>query len=252
MLKKRVIAVILVRDGRVVQSVNFRHTNVIHYNPIHAIHSFNRWAIDEILVLNVSKTPDSKKEFSEVIQSISQECFVPLSAGGWVQTVEDARDLFQRGADKIVVNTMAFERPELITELALKYGNQAVVVSIDAKPNGKGVETVVVNRGERMTEMPVLDWARLAESKGAGELFVNSIPNDGARKGYNLPLMRAVKDAVRVPVIAMGGVLTWTHLAEGAEFMDAVAAANIFHYTEHSTKKAKQFLLEKGFNFRKV
>ena len=232
--------------------MNFKHTNVIHYNPIHAIHSFNRWAIDEILVINVSRSQESKKCFSDVIHAISSECFVPLSAGGWVQNVADAKDLFLNGADKIIVNTTAFERPEFITELARKYGSQAVVVSIDAKKDEQGIERVVLNRGSQMTNSPVVEWAKKAERFGAGELFINSIPHDGARKGYNLELMRQVKEAMEIPVIAMGGVLTWEHLTQGADFMDAIAAANIFHYTEHSTKKAKQFLLDRGFNFRKV
>lgn len=250
MLKKRLIAVILVRDGQVVQSVQFKHTNVIHYDPIHAIESFNRWAVDEIVLLNVSKNPDSRESFKEVLQKISVECFVPISAGGWIEKIEQAGDLFARGADKIVVNTAAFRQPELISELARKYGNQAVVVSIDAKKDENQIERVAIDRGGMMTDSSVVDWAKLAEAKGAGEIFINSISHDGARKGYNLDLIRQVHAAVKIPVIAMGGVLTWDHLADGAKIVDAVAAANIFHYTEHSTKKAKKFLLDKGYRFR--
>lgn len=252
MLKKRLIAVILVRDGRVVQSVNFKHTNVIHSDPIHAIHSFNRWAIDEITVLNVAKSGDSKADFQKVIRSISTECFVPLSVGGWIESVEDAHALFVNGADKVVLNTQAFRNPPLVGQLAQKYGSQAVVVSIDTRKQTEGTENVIVARGTEDTGEDALSWARRAESAGAGELFVNSIPHDGARKGYNLELMRDIREAVSIPVIAMGGVLTWEHLAQGAEIVDAVAAANIFHYTEHSTKKAKQFLLDRGFQFRKI
>lgn len=246
------MAVIIVRDGQVVQSVQFKHTNVIHYNPVHAIHAFNAWAIDEMVVLNVSKSRESQDGFLEVVQNISHECFVPLSVGGWVDNIDYAAKLFKNGADKVVINTHAYENPSFITELAHRYGNQAVVVSIDANQNENKQDVVTINRGKVKTETLVTEWAQQAQIKGAGEIFLNSIPHDGNRKGYHLELMKAVKDRIQIPLVAMGGVFTWDHLAEGAAIADAVAAANIFHYTEHSTKKAKQFLLDKNLNFRKI
>jgi cyclase len=254
MLKHRLIAVILVRDGRVVQSVKFKHTNVIHYDPIHAIESFNKWAIDEIAVLNVSKEEISKHDFVNVIRKISTECFVPLAAGGWITDIEYARSVLANGADKLVVNTFGFQHPDFITELAKKFGNQCVVVSIDSKRHESGAEVVAIDRGKTVTEMPTVAWAKKAESLGAGELFLNSIDFDGSRKGYNTVLFGEVTENVSIPVIAMGGVLTWNHLADGITVAkaDAVAAANIFHYTEHSTKKAKKYLLDAGLNFRNI
>lgn len=253
MLKHRLIAVILVRDGRVVQSVKFKHTNVIHYDPIHAIESFNKWAVDEIVVLNVSKAESSSDEFINVINKISGECFVPLSAGGWIMDIDYARTVLANGADKLTVNSYAFTNPVFITELAQKFGNQCVVVSIDSKRNGNGEEYVCIDRGSKITDVKPTDWAVRAESLGAGEILVNSVDFDGNRKGYNLELLRSVASSVSIPVIAMGGVSKWEHLAEGVRAgADAVAAANIFHYTEHSTKKAKKFLLDSGLQFRKI
>jgi cyclase len=253
MLKNRLIAVILIRDGQVVQSVKFKHTNAIHYDPIHAIYSFNRWAVDEIVVLNVSKNESSIDAFIETVERISSECFVPLAAGGWLRDVETGRKLLSKGADKLVVNTEAFRRPEYITELSKRFGNQCVVVSIDAKRGEDGKEYVCIHRGEELTDRLAVDWAKEAESRGAGELFVNSIDHDGNRQGYNIELIKSITSRASIPVIAMGGVLTWNHLSEGISKAgaNAVAAANIFHYTEHSTKKAKKHLLSEGFKFRK-
>lgn len=253
MHKHRLIAVILVRDGKVVQSVRFKHTNVIHYDPIHAIESFNRWAVDEIVILNVSREKSSKDEFVNIIRKISTECFVPLSVGGWITDIEYARAILTNGADKIVLNTNAFLSNGFLAELAEKFGNQCVVVSIDSKQNNQGEEFVAINRGREITNTRTVDWAKRAESLGAGELFINSLDFDGNRKGYNKALIKSVTDVVSIPVIAMGGVLTWEHLLEGIteSGADAVAAANIFHYTEHSIKKAKKHLTSSGLHFRK-
>lgn len=252
MLKKRLIAVILVRNGQVVQSVRFKHTNIIHYDPVYAIDSFNRWAVDEILVLNVTRDRSACKGFVEVLKRISGACFVPLAAGGWVEDVSYARQLLQSGADKVVVNTRAFEQPDFITELAGRFGKQCVVVSIDARKNADSGWNVVVDRGRDVKEADAVAWAARAVSMGAGELMVNSLDHDGNRKGYDLELIRRISQAVNVPVIAMGGVFSWQDLADGIEKagVDAVAAANIFHYTEQSTKKAKAYLLSAGLDFR--
>ena len=254
MLKKRLIAVILVRDGRVVQSVKFKHTNVIHYDAIHAIESFNRWAIDEIVILNVSKTKESQEEFLKIIQKISTECFVPLAAGGWIDHLNYGKLLLKSGADKLVVNTQLYHNPELIKQLIAKFGSQCIVASIDAKKDEDGNEKVMINRGQDNTGKDVLEWVKEVEQIGVGEIFLNSMDHDGNRKGYNIPLIKKSVEAVNIPVIAMGGVLTWNHMIQGVLETDApaVAAANIFHYTEHSTKKAKRALLNKNLNFRKL
>ncbi|WDP89715.1 MAG: imidazole glycerol phosphate synthase subunit HisF [Desulfobacter sp.] len=252
MLKNRLIAVILLRRGQVVQSVRFKHTNIIHYDPIHAVESFNRWAVDEIVLLDVTREKSGRPLFLDALDRISSQCFVPLSAGGWVADPADARELLSHGADKVVVNTQAFQSPRLVTELAGRFGSQCVVVSIDAVRDGAGDWQVVVDRGRSPQPVSAVDWAKRAVDLGAGELFVNSLEHDGNRKGYALDLIRAVGRHVNAPVIAMGGVFTWEHLALGIEEAgaDAVAAANIFHYTEQSTKKAKQYLIDRGHGFR--
>jgi imidazole glycerol-phosphate synthase subunit HisF len=252
MLKTRLIPVLILRDGRVVQSVNFRHTNVIHWNPVTAVDFFNAWAVDEIVVLDVSRDTRQRAKFYDVVLGLSRKCFVPLTVGGWVTSVDEVRALLRLGADKVVLNTEAFRRPELITECATSFGSQCVVVSIDARRSEALGSEVWIDRGRQATGVAPVDWAKAAEARGAGELFVNSIDHDGARQGYDLALIRSVAEAVEVPVIAFGGVFTWDHLVAGVREgrAEAVAAANIFHYTEHSTKKAKEHMRASGIDVR--
>lgn len=252
MLKKRLIAVLIVRDGAVVQSVRFKHTNSIHYDPVHAIECFNKWAVDEIVILNVSLTPESREQFAEVVKRICRKCFVPLAVGGWITDADYARSLLNSGADKLVVNTALADHPELVSTMARRFGRQCIVASMDVKSNSAGPFTVYVDRGRRDTGVVAADWARRAVEIGAGEIFFNSIDHDGARRGYNLDTLRSVCSAVEVPVIAFGGVFTWKHLVEGINAgADAAAAANIFHYTEHATIKAKRFMAEANIPVRK-
>lgn len=254
MLKNRLIAVILIKDNFVVQSVGFKHTNAIHYDPVIAIESFNGWAVDEIVILNVSKNENSKADFLKAIHHISNSCFVPLSAGGFITDLSYAKELIANGADKLIVNTEAFRNPDFITELAESLGSQCVIVSVDVKQSEEGKTVVAINRGTELTGKDPLEWIQEAEAKGAGEIFINSINHDGLRKGYFLDLYKQIPALINIPLIVMGGVFTWEHLAEGISAVnaEAVAADNIFHYTEHSTKKAKQYLLSKGLNFRAV
>lgn len=252
MLKRRLIAVIIVRQGQVVQSVQFKHTNVIHYDAIHAVEAFNAWDIDELVLLNVSRKPESRDGFLQVVESASRYCFVPLAAGGWIGDDDYASRLLRSGADKLVLNTALADDPALVSRLSEKYGAQCIVASLDVKHDAEGKATVFVDRGRRDTGQPPAEWARRAESLGAGEILFNSVDQDGARQGYDLASLKAVCGTVSVPVIAFGGVFTWQHLLEGIQAgADAVAAANIFHYTEHSTKKAKTYLLEHGVNVRR-
>ena len=254
MLKYRLIAVILIKDGFVVQSEGFKHTNAIHYDPVIAIDSFNGWSVDEIIVLNVSRNKESKIDFLNIIRKISSSCFVPLSVGGYIEDLTYAKLLIANGADKIVINTNAVNNPEFITELAESLGKQCLIVSVDVKLLEKNEYLVVTDRGRHFTSLNPIEWIKKAESMGAGEIFINSVNHDGLRKGYFLELYKQVASAIKIPLIVMGGVSSWEHLAEGIEIAgaDAVAAANIFHYTEHSTKKAKQYLLNKNFKFRKI
>ena len=253
MLKHRLVAVIIVREDQVVQSVRFKHTNVIHYDAIHAVEAFNAWDIDELVLLNVSRNAESREIFLKVVESASRYCFVPLAAGGWIEDDGYASRLLRSGADKLVINTALADNPALVTRLSDKYGAQCIVASIDVKHSANGEASVVIDRGCRDTGQSPAAWAKQAEALGAGEIFFNSVDHDGARQGYDLTSLKAVCEAVSVPVIAFGGVFTWQHLLDGIEAgADAVAAANIFHYTEHSTKKAKIYLLEHGVNVRRI
>jgi len=252
MLKNRLIAVLILRDGQVVQSVKFKHTNVIHYDPIHAIECFNKWAVDEIVILNVSPSPESRDGFRETVRRMSGECFVPVSAGGWITDMDYARTLLMSGADKLVLNTLLADDPDLVTALSRRFGRQCIVASMDVKRNGAGAAEVMVDRGRRGTGCGPDAWAKRAENLGAGEIFFNSVDHDGARKGYDLASLKAGCEAVSVPVIAFGGVFTCSHLVEGVEAgAAAVAVANQFHYTEHSTRKAKRHLIQAGIAVRK-
>lgn len=249
MLKQRLIAVVIVRDGQVVQSVKFKHTNVIHYDAIHAIESFNRWCVDEIILINVSKSSDSKPQFLDVVKHISKQCFVPLSVGGWVDDYDYASQLIKSGADKLVLNSAFYNNENLITSLVRTYGSQAIVASIDCVT--ENAPQVAINRAtERLNYSPV-QWSEHCEGLGAGEIFFNSVEFDGARKGYDLENLKDVSQHVSIPVIAFGGAFRWKHFVEGFKAgADAVAAANIFHYTEHSTKHAKRHIHKEGIAIR--
>ena len=251
MLKKRLIPSLLVRDGRIVQSVQFRHTNVIG-NVITAVDFFNGWAVDEILILDVSRDHSGREEFLDIVDELSERCFVPLAVGGWITSLKDIETLLEHGADKITLNTHAFRNPEFISEAAKVFGSQCIVVSIDVKRDERGEPRVWIDRGREDTGVTPTDWAQRAEACGAGEILLTSIDHDGMRKGYDLPLVRSVADAVKIPVIAFGGVGHWSHMVAGVvdSRADAVSAGNIFHFTEHSTKKAKEYLREAGVDVR--
>ncbi len=255
MLKKRLIPVLIIRDGQVVQSIQFKHTNVIHAMPATAVDFFNRWAVDEIVILDVSRNLTKRQKFYEVVSELSRKCFVPLTVGGWITSVDEIRKLLRLGGDKVVLNTKAVECPEFVKESAEIFGTQCIVVSIDAKKknNGDGLlYEVYIDRGRKPTGLSPFKWARDVEELGAGEIFLNCIDHDGFRRGYDLDLLKGVTSSVDIPVIAMGGVFKWEHLVDGIKKggADAVAAANIFHYTEHSTKKAKVFMKENGVDVR--
>lgn len=255
MVKNRLIAVLIVRNGQVVQSIKFKHTNIIHSDPVEAIDMFNEWAVDEVVVLNVSRKSSTKDGFVSIVKRLAEKCFVPLSAGGWIETVEDAKALIRNGADKVVVNTEAFRRPGLIGEIVSIYGSQCCVLSIDSKMDREaGKRRVCIDRGSELTDVDPISWAQKAVDLGVGEVFFNSVDHDGNRAGYDLEMVKQLAESVTVPVVAFGGVQTWDHLVEGLEAgkADAIAAANILHYTEHSVVKAKKHLVEKNLNVRGI
>lgn len=235
-----------------VQSMGFKHTNSVG-NAYTAVDFFNTWAIDEILLLNVTRNTESMAMFHEDLKHLSERCFVPLTVGGWVKTIDDIRTLLKEGADKVAINTEAVRNPEFIREASKVFGNQCIVVSIDAKLNKSGEYEVFIDRGAEASGLSPFEWAKKVEGLGAGEIFLTSIDHDGMRKGYDLELVKGVSEAVDIPVIASGGVGEWQHLVDAVSRggADAVSAANIFHYSEQSTKKAKNFMKEAGIEVRK-
>ena len=250
MLKKRLIACLLWQDGLIVQTVNFIHTNFVG-NAFVAVDFFNSWAIDEIIILDISPSEIGREKYYQTIQEISRRCFVPLTVGGKIKTTEEIRKILSLGADKICINSQAFKNPRFVTDASQFFGAQCVVVSIDVRLIDNNYRVFIEN-GTLMTELSPFDWARQVEALGAGELFLTSIDRDGSRIGYDLDLLKGVADSVKIPVIASAGVGSWEHLAEGIELggANAVSAANIFHYSEQSTKKAKNYLKEKGIDVR--
>jgi len=250
MVKNRLIASIIVRDGRVVQSERFKHTNVIHYDAIHAVDNFTRWSVDEIVLINVSRDSNGQQQFRELLSYVSKKCFVPVTAGGWINDMDYGLSLISSGCDKLIVNTALHENPDLVTRLIQRLGKQCLVASIDYKYI-EGEPVVCVDRGEKPIGVDPVSWAKQLDNMSVGEIYLNCIDHDGKRKGYDLEVLSQVSRAVSIPIIAFGGVFRWQHLLDGLEAgADAVAAANIFHYTEHATKKAKRFLMDAGINIR--
>ncbi len=253
MIKHRLIAVLLVYNGDVVQTRRFRRTNMVG-SAFTAVDFFNAWAVDEIMVLDISDDEGHRDEFLEIIEGLSRRCFVPLSVGGKIRTLEHVRQYTRVGADKVVINTQAVRDPAFVTEVAGTFGSQCVVVSIDAAPDPTMASgyRVFIDNGREATELDAVAWAQAVVGRGAGEVMINSLEHDGDKRGYDLTLLRRISDAVHAPVIAMGGVGCWDHLVAGIRtgHADAVAAGNIFHYSEHSTKRAKDHLARSGLPVR--
>jgi len=251
MLKHRLIPNIILNNGNVIQSVNFKHTNVIG-NAITAVDFFNSWAVDEIIILDVSRTTDYRTNFHKIIRGLSKRCFVPLTIGGWIKDTTEIRTLLLEGADKISINTEAVRNPKLISESVKIFGSQCIVVSIDIRKNKANQYEVYVDRGRESTGLDPIEWAKKVEKLGAGEILLTSIDREGTLKGYDLELLQSVATNVTIPVIAFGGAGNWQHFVDGITIgkADAVSAANIFHYTEHSTYNAKEYLNKMGINVR--
>ena len=254
MVKKRVIPVILLREGRIVQSRRFSRYNILG-DPTPAVERISSWSSDELVYVDITNRDDPHAEvheFDGLIQAIAQKCSVPLTFGGGVRTVEDVRQRLRLGADKITLNTMALDRPELIDEAAAAFGSQCVVVSMDVKINAEGRHEVF-KCGRKPTGLAPEDFARQVEARGAGEILVNSVDRDGTGQGFDIELIQKVCQAVRIPVIALGGAGDWSHFAEVLTQTNAsaVAAANIFQHSENSVHQCKDYLYRAGLPVRK-
>jgi cyclase len=261
MLKNRVIPVILLRNGAVVQSKAFRRYQHLG-NPMTIVSRLSNWAADELIYLDISreKSYDLRRDdlgdpnegdLLSILGQVSRRCFMPMSFGGGIRTMDDIADRLSRGADKVVINTQALLDPPFIESAARVFGSQCVVVCLDARSARPGKWEVSAFGGDRPTGRLAADWAHEAQERGAGEILIQSIDQDGAAQGYDLALVRSVVQAVGIPVIALGGVGDWSHLHDGLrEGASAVAAANIFNYSENSVFKAKEHLFASGANVR--
>jgi len=251
MLKHRLIPNVIVNNGSVVQSINFKHTNIIG-NAITAVDFFNSWAVDEIIVLDVSRHTDYRTKFHKIVEGLSKRCFIPLTVGGWIKDVKEIQQFLTEGADKVSINTEAVNNPDFIAESSKIFGSQCIVVSIDVRKSISNQYEVFIDRGRKSTGFHPIEWVKKVQELGAGEILLTSIDNDGTGKGYDLELVRQVAESVSIPVISFGGVGEWQHLVDGIKIgkADAVSAANIFHYTEHSTYNAKEYMVKAGLNVR--
>lgn len=252
MLTRRIIPCLDVRDGRVVKGIKFQGLRDAG-DPASLAASYEEMGADEITILDVSATPDGRATAVETVRKVRERLSIPLTVGGGVRTAENARALLEAGADKVGVNTAAVRTPELITEIATRFGSQCAVVAIDAgkRESGDGWEVIITSGTER-TGLDVIEWTRHMVERGAGEILLTSWDRDGTKSGYDTELLRAVSSAVNVPVIASGGAATPHHLLEAIEAgADAVLAASIFHYGEYNVEDIKKYLSENGVAIRR-
>lgn len=251
MMKMRIIPCLDVKDGRVVKGVNFVGLRDAG-DPVEQARVYDKAGADELCFLDITASSDNRETLYDVVRRTAEECFMPLTVGGGVRTVEDIRKLLLAGADKVSINTAAVHRPDFVREAAEKFGSQCIVVAIDAKAVGPDKFEIFTHGGRNPTGLDAVDWARKMEALGAGEILLTSMDRDGTRQGFNLPLTRAVADAVRIPVIASGGVGTLDHLAEGVleGHATAVLAASIFHFGEYSIREAKEHMASRGIPMR--
>jgi len=252
MLTKRIIPCLDVHGGRVVKGVNFVNLRDAG-DPVEIAKMYNEAGADELVFLDITASSEARNIMIDVVSKIAEQVFIPLTVGGGIRNIYDFRDILKVGADKISINSAAVKNPNLISEAAMKFGSQCIVVAIDAKKNSEGGWDVYINGGRVNTEKDVVEWAIEVEELGAGEILLTSMDADGTKDGYDVELTRAVSNAVKIPVIASGGAGKLEHFAEvithgGA---DAVLAASLFHYGELTIKQVKDYLERKGIPVRK-
>ena len=252
-LAKRIIPCLDVTAGRVVKGVNFVGLRDAG-DPVEIARRYDEQGADELTFLDITASSDDRDIILHIIEAVAEQVFIPLTVGGGVRKVEDVRRLLNAGADKVSINTSAVTNPDLVRECADKFGSQAIVVAVDAKavsPENDRWE-VFTHGGRNPTGLDAVAWAQKMQELGAGEILLTSMDRDGTKIGFNLPLTRAVSDAVSIPVIASGGVGNLQHLADGVlqGHADAVLAASIFHFGEYTVEQAKRLMREQGIEVR--
>mgnify|MGYP003947408589 FL=1 len=250
MLKNRIIPCLDVKNGRVVKGINFVDLKDAG-DPVEQAKIYSDGGADEICFLDITASNENRETIYDVVKKTSKKCFVPLTVGGGVRSIEDINKLLNCGADKVSINTAAVKNPDVIIESSKKFGSQCIVVAIDAKKNNEKWE-VFTHGGRNKTGIDALDFAKKMEDCGAGELLVTSMDRDGTQVGYDIDLMSKISTIVNIPIIASGGVGNLDHLVDGIEKgkASAVLAASIFHYGKHSIKEAKEYLDSKGIPVR--
>ncbi len=251
MLKARVIPCLDVKDGRVVKGVNFVDL-VDAGDPIEQARIYDREGADELTFLDITASSDNRDTLFDVVRGTAEQCFMPLTVGGGVRTVEDIRKLLLAGADKVSINTAAVARPEFVAEGANKFGSQCIVVAIDTKQVAPGKWEIFTHGGRKATGLDAVDWARRMAGLGAGEILLTSMDRDGTKSGFDIALTRAVADAVPVPIIASGGAGTLDHLVAGIRegHATAVLAASIFHFGVFKVREVKAHMKSAGIPVR--
>ena len=251
MLKMRVIPCLDVKDGRVVKGVNF--VNLVDAgDPVEQAKLYDAAGADELTFLDITASQENRDTLYDVVAKTAEACFMPLTVGGGVRKIEDIRRLLLSGADKVSINTAAVNDPDFVKQAAQKFGDQCIVVSIDAKETAPGKFEIFTHGGRNPTGINAIAFAKQMATNGAGELLVTSMDRDGTRAGYNIPLTRAIADAVTVPVVASGGVGTLDHLVEGIRdgHATAVLAASIFHFGTYTIAAAKAHMFNAGLPMR--
>ena len=252
MLKTRIIPCLDVNNGRVVKGINFIDL-VDAGDPVEQAVIYDAAGADELCFLDITASHENRSTIVEVVAKTAEKCFMPLTVGGGVRTVEDVRTLLIAGADKVSINTAAIKNPQLINDAASKFGSQCIVVAIDAKRVDKTYK-IFTHGGRKETSISAIEWAKNAEASGAGEILLTSMDRDGTKMGFDLELTRSVSDAVSIPLIASGGVGTLDHLAEGVTkgHASAVLAASIFHFGLYNISEAKAYMEKVGVAVRPI
>ena len=250
MLKNRIIPCLDVKNGRVVKGINFVDLKDAG-DPVEQAKIYSDGGADEICFLDITASNENRSTIYEVVKKTSKKCFVPLTVGGGIKSVDDISKLLNSGADKVSINTAAVQNPKIVNESSKKFGSQCIVVAIDAKRKNKKWK-IFTHGGRKETDIDAIEYAKKMEDNGVGELLVTSMDRDGTQIGYDIELIKKISLSVNIPVIASGGVGNLDHLVEGIKEgnANAVLAASIFHYGTHSIKEAKQYLDSKGIPVR--